>query len=103
MRGKDARSLSVDHAARTVRCDGQSVPLTAREYEILLALLDANGGVVTRERLLERIGVDPVVGFRDRRVDVHVSNLRGKLASLDPHRDFVQTRTGIGYRLDLDP
>lgn len=103
MFGNRRQPLRVDHATRSVEYDGKTAKLTAREYDILLALLDAGGGVVTRERLLERIGVDPVVGFRDRRVDVHVSNLRSKLSGLDPGRDFVQTRTGIGYRLDIDP
>ncbi|MEU9256837.1 response regulator transcription factor, partial [Streptomyces sp. NPDC048270] len=84
--------LSVDHAGRTVRVDGEPVELTATEFNLLAHLLRHAGQVFTREQLLAQVWGYP--GYRDTRmVDVFVSQLRAKLGDASP----IRTVRGVGY------
>jgi transcriptional regulator len=81
--------------SRTVRCDGEQVDLTRREYDLLLFLAEHPRQVFTRQQLLwqlwqQRHGAD-------RTVDVHVHRLRAKLTR--PGQPLVDTVRGVGYRL----
>jgi len=86
--------VEVDHRRREARIDGEVVPLTAREYD-LLAFLSANVGLaLSRRQLLH--GVWGADWYGDERtVDVHVAQLRKKLGSSLP----LATVWGVGYRL----
>jgi two-component system alkaline phosphatase synthesis response regulator PhoP len=87
--------LEVDRGRHTVHWDGHAVTLTAKEFALLVALLEARGRVLTRERLLEEVwGYTYAEGTRT--VDVHVRRLRQKLPGLAP---AVVTVKGMGYRL----
>src|SRR5262245_4158580 len=82
-----AGDLEIDPNARTARIGDRPVPLTALEFDLLLALAQRAGRVVARDALWELAGRgDTVVG--DRTVDVHVSHLRTKLGddAKDPRR-----------------
>jgi len=73
------------------------VPLTALEFDLLRALASRPGFVFSRSRLLERVwGEDHFGG--DHVVDVHVANLRKKLADDPADPRFVETVRGVGYR-----
>jgi DNA-binding response OmpR family regulator len=88
--------LSIDEARHEVLLSGQSVELTAREFELLTTLAGQPGRVFTRLQLLERVWGDAY--YDDHVVDVHVANLRKKLGD-DPARPrFVETVRGVGYR-----
>jgi DNA-binding response OmpR family regulator len=90
-----ARGLRVHPAARAVFLDGQAVPLTRREYDLLQFFCDHPRRVFTRAQLLNFVwGYDMVGG--ERTVDVHVRRLRVKLGDLP----IVSTVRGVGYRLD---
>ena len=89
-----ASGVIVDLDARTVERDGQPVPLTGLEFDILVALIARAGRVVPRSALLELAGRTDVV-VSDRTVDVHVSHLRRKLGD-DPPR-LIRTVRGVGY------
>jgi DNA-binding response OmpR family regulator len=87
--------LEIDAARHTVRWGGQPVRLTAKEFALLLALVEANGRVLTRQALLERVwGYSYAEGTRT--VDVHVRRLREKLPGL---ADRLTTVKSLGYRI----
>jgi len=92
-------ALEVDRARHTVRWEGRAVTLTAKEFALLVALLEAHGRVLSRQALLEDVwGYSYAEGTRT--VDVHVRRLREKLPGLAPH---IVTVKSLGYRLTMDP
>jgi DNA-binding response OmpR family regulator len=77
---------------------GVSVELTRREFELLQLLAEADGLVLRREEIYERVwGYSMVRG--DRSVDVFVRKVRQKLERVAPGRRYVHTHFGVGYRL----
>jgi len=88
-------ALSVDRARHTVEWQGHGVRLTAKEFALLVALLEARGRVLSRQRLLEDVwGYSYAEGTRT--VDVHVRRLREKLPGL---ASAIVTVKSLGYRL----
>ncbi len=86
-------NLTVDPARREVRVGDDEVTLTAREFDLLEYLVRNRGIVMTRERILE--GVWGYADYVDpRTVDVHVRQIRKKLAEGSP----VETVWGVGYK-----
>jgi DNA-binding response OmpR family regulator len=78
--------------------NGASVELTRREFELLLLLAQADGQVLEREAIYERVwGYAMARG--DRSVDVFVRKLRAKLERASPEWRYVHTHFGVGYRL----
>jgi len=87
--------LEIDASRHLVSWERQPVHLTAKEFALLLALVEANGRVLTRQVLLERVwGYSYAEGTRT--VDVHVRRLREKLPGLE---DRLITVKSLGYRL----
>jgi len=92
-------ALHVDHARHTVRWADRPVRLTAKEFALLVALLEARGRVLSRQALLEEVwGYSYAEGTRT--VDVHVRRLREKIPELAPSILTVKT---LGYRLSDEP
>ena len=90
-----AGKLVVDASRRTVTAAGKDVPLTATEFNLLRALAERRGRVVSREDLITLArGED--VAVVDRTVDVHVAALRRKLGRLG---EMIETVRGVGYRM----
>jgi two-component system alkaline phosphatase synthesis response regulator PhoP len=79
--------------------DGESVELTPTEFRLLYALAVDRGRVSTRDELLQRIWGRRET-HRDRTVDVFVRRLRDKIDRVAPRHTFIQTRYGVGYRLE---
>ena len=77
----------------------RSVPLTALEFRLLWFLGEADGKLLTRGQILERVWND-VSGVPTRVVDVHIAALRTKLGDLGALLQISSVR-GIGYRLDV--
>jgi DNA-binding response OmpR family regulator len=90
-------ALELDADARIALVDGHVVDLTALEFDLLHAFAAAPGRVFRREELIERVWGTSYFGG-DRVVDVHVSNLRQKLASAGGE-DLIRTVRGVGYAL----
>jgi DNA-binding response OmpR family regulator len=82
----------------TLENDGKKVTLTALEFRLLWFLGEAEGKLLTRAQILERVWND-VSGVPTRVVDVHVAALRKKLGEVDANMQISSVR-GIGYRLD---
>ena len=88
---------TLDPGARRLMSEaGQPVRLTQAEYRILTLLVGHPGQVITRDQLTEA-----VAGRRwqkdDRSIDVHISNLRRKLARSPKPTDPIRTVRGAGY------
>ena len=93
-------NLRVDLGKHLVRVEERLVELTAKEFDLLIALLQANGRVVSREFLLNRVwGMSQALEVETRTVDVHVGQLRKKLGG---NAKRLVTVKGTGYRFDLD-
>ncbi len=93
--------LLVDRHGHEVTRQGQPVPLTPTEFQLLLTLAEQPGRTFTRLELLERAFGTDFEGF-ERNVDVHVKNLRKKIEP-DPQRPtYIQTVYGVGYKLSKD-
>jgi DNA-binding response OmpR family regulator len=86
--------LVLDADARTLTRRGEPVPLTATEFNLLVALLRARGRVLGRGELLAQAWGQAGYG-PSRTVDVHVAQLRAKLGDDCP----IETVRGVGYRV----
>lgn len=92
--------LSADWERHLVAVSGEPVDLTAKEFDLLKALVEARGRVLSRSDLLDRVwGYDRAASIETRTVDLHVSQLRKKLR--DVGRRIVTVKSA-GYRFDLD-
>ena len=92
--------LHVDFGKHLVKINGAPVELTAKEFELLRALLDAKGRVLSREFLLDRVwGLEQSLEIETRTVDVHVGQLRKKLKG---EAKRLLTVKNAGYRFDAD-
>jgi len=81
---------------------GASVDLTCREFELIQLLGEAEGQVMPREELYQRVwGYAMVHG--DRSVDVFVRKLRQKLERASPGWRYIHTHFGVGYRFAAEP
>ncbi len=90
--------VRIDTGARTVTVDGQPVNLTAIEFDLLRALAEQRGRVLTREQLLEKVWGTNYYGEL-RVVDVHLGHVRQKLG----RSDLIATVRGVGYRFEDEP
>lgn len=96
---RTAGSLRLDLRARRVWNGDQAVELTARELDVLAHLVDADGEILSRARLLASVwGTERDQGTN--LVDVHVSRLRGKLGDA---AWMIETVRGGGYRFRREP
>ncbi len=87
--------LVIDEATRTVRRQGEAVHLTPTEFDLLWALLLADGAVLAREQLLQQVwGYRIISGART--VDSHIRSVRHKLGN-----GVIRTVHGVGYALEL--
>jgi two-component system alkaline phosphatase synthesis response regulator PhoP len=91
----DFRHVRIDIGARRVTVEGHPVELTAIEFDLLKALADSRGRVLTREQLLEAVWGGTYYGEM-RVVDVHLGHIRRKLGS----DKIVATVRGVGYRFE---
>ena len=86
-------SLVLDIIKKKVSIDGEEAPLTKKEFEILLLLLQNKGRVFSREDILGRIWSDEVYVL-DRTIDVNITRLRKKIGI---YGKCIVTRLGYGY------
>jgi DNA-binding response OmpR family regulator len=87
-------ALQVNPAARSVALDGVDVPLTAREFSLLMQLLENRGKVQSRTQLQDAL-YSWSNEIESNAVEVHVHHLRRKLG-----RDLIRTVHGHGYMID---
>ena len=86
-------TLELDTKRIKASIDGQEIPLTKKEFEILKLLLENRGNVFSREEILSRIWKDEAYVL-DRTIDVNITRLRRKIG---PYGEHIVTRLGYGY------
>jgi phosphate regulon transcriptional regulator PhoB len=92
--------IALDEATHQASAAGQALSLTPKEFDLLRALLEARGRVLSREFLLDRVwGYARADEIESRTVDVHVRRLRAKLGA---EGQRILTVKNVGYRLDPD-
>jgi len=91
--------LELDTGLHRVKVDGRVVDLTVTEFDILQALLEHAGYVLSRQELIQRALGGEFQGV-ERTLDSHIRNLRRKI-ELDPRQPrYIRTVYGVGYRLE---
>lgn len=91
--------LSVDLKSRQAKIDGNDLPLTRREFDILEFLLMHPGQVFSREQIYEKVWGCDAEGDSST-ITEHMKNLRAKIAAFDPDTEYISTVWGIGYRFE---
>ena len=92
------RHVKVDAGAHVVTVDESPIELTSIEFELLKALAENHGRVLSREQLLEKVWGGDYFG-EIRVVDVHLGHVRQKL----DNEELITTVRGVGYRFDDEP
>ena len=93
-----SRHVLIDINAHTVSVDDVPVELTSIEFDLLRALAENRGRVLSREQLLEKIWGAEYFGEM-RVVDVHLGHVRQKLG----REDLIAPVRGVGYRFEDEP
>jgi DNA-binding response OmpR family regulator len=93
----DGGKLIVEKEKRIVKANGKEINLTPSEFDILIALIESRGNVLSREQLIEKVfGID--FEGMDRTVDVHIKNLRKKIEEDSKNPKYIITVTKAGYK-----
>jgi len=88
--------LEIDRDARVARVDGDEKPLTSHQFELLVALAENAGRVLSRDALMNLVRGESLEAF-DRSIDVHISRIRAAIED-DPRRPRrILTLRGAGY------
>jgi DNA-binding response OmpR family regulator len=88
--------LEIDRDARLVRIDGEARPLTSHQFELLVALAERAGRVLTREQLMDLVRGEALEAF-DRSIDVHIARIRAAIEDDPRHPTRIVTVRGAGY------
>lgn len=81
-----------------ITVSGEEVTLTRREYLILELLMEHPGKVFTKSNIYESVWNEEFMG-EDNAVNVHISNIRQKLAKVNQEETYIQTVWGIGFKM----
>ena len=93
------RQPEQDADARTVKVNDSEVTLTAREFAILYTLISNPEKVFSKANIFESAWNETFHGD-DNTVNVHMSNLRSKLADAADDADYIETVWGMGYKFN---
>ena len=100
--GLTFQQLRIDVDARRVWKDDEEIELTTIEFDLLHALAEHPGRVLSREQLLQRVWGYDFYG-EDRVVDVHLGHIRKKIETNPSKPELIVTVRGIGYRFEDTP
>ena len=89
-------SLEIDRDARSVCVSGSAVDLTAYQFDLLVAIAERAGRVLTRDQIMEAVRGRELEAF-DRSIDVHMGRIRAAI-EVDPKApQRILTVRGVGY------
>lgn len=89
-------SLEIDRDARTVTVAGQPTELTSYQFDLLLAMAERAGRVLTRDQIMEAVRGRELEAF-DRSIDVHMGRIRAAIEADVKHPRRILTVRGVGY------
>lgn len=92
------KELTLNSETVEVLVKEKNINLTAREFNIPQMLMSYLNKVFTKANIFETIRKAEFLGD-DNTVNVHVSNLRSKIAKIDPDNEYIHTVWGIGYKM----
>ena len=88
--------LEIDPGSRSARIDGRDCVMTSYQFDLLTALAENAGRVLSREQLMEMVRGEELEAF-DRSIDVHISRIRAAIESDPKHPRRIITVRGLGY------
>jgi DNA-binding response OmpR family regulator len=88
--------LEIDRSSRIVRVDGVTREMTSYQFDLLVALAERPGRVMSREQLLDDVKGEPLEAF-DRSIDVHISRIRAAIEDDPKQPTRIVTLRGAGY------
>ena len=89
-------SLAIDRDARTVTVAGQAADLTSYQFDLLVAMAERAGRVLTRDQIMEAVRGRELDAF-DRSIDVHVGRIRQAIEADSKNPRRILTVRGVGY------
>ena len=89
-------TLEIDRDARTVTVGGQSCELTSYQFDLLIALAERAGRVLTRDQIMEAVRGRELEAF-DRSIDVHMGRIRAAIEADAKNPKRILTVRGVGY------
>ncbi len=92
------KDIEIEPEEFRVMAAGQEVRLTKREFMILELLMKNPGKVFTKNNIYESVWNEEFLG-EDNAVNVHISNIRQKLAKVNPKETYIETVWGIGFKM----
>jgi DNA-binding response OmpR family regulator len=92
------KDIILDVDAKTVSVNGIQLKLTAREYDILLLMVSSPHKVFSKANLFESVWNEKYHGDENT-INVHLSNIRSKLAKANRDEEYIETVWGMGYKL----
>lgn len=98
----EAGVLTIDPVARSVRCKGVEVDLTAREFDLLFFFARHPGAVFSRMDLLTQVWGYSHEGY-EHTVNTHINRLRGKIETDPAKPELIRTVWGVGYKFTPEP
>ena len=88
--------LEIDPASRFARIDGRDCDITGHQFDLLVALAENAGRILSREQLMDMVKGEAFDAF-DRSIDVHVSRIRAAIEDDPKHPRRIVTVRGVGY------
>ncbi len=92
-------AMAIDVEKRTVTVAGQTVDLTAKEFDLLLQFAEHPGRVYSRQQLLDLVWGSGHMGY-EHTVNSHINRLRGKIEDNPAEPEYVLTVWGVGYKFN---
>jgi DNA-binding response OmpR family regulator len=89
-------SLAIDRDARTVTVNGTACELTSYQFDLLAALAERAGRVLTRDQIMEAVRGRELEAF-DRSIDVHMGRIRSAIEADPKNPKRILTVRGVGY------
>jgi DNA-binding response OmpR family regulator len=95
------KDIELDESSISVTVKGNPITLTKYEYGLLRLLMSNPKKVFTKNNIYESVWDETFLG-EDNAVNVHICNLRSKLAKVSPNKKYIQTVWGIGFKMQVD-
>jgi two-component system, OmpR family, phosphate regulon response regulator OmpR len=89
-------SLEIDRDARTVQVHGEACELTSYQFDLLVAMAERAGRVLTRDQIMEAVRGRELEAF-DRSIDVHIGRIRNAIEADSKEPKRILTVRGVGY------
>jgi len=89
-------SLEIDRNARTVTVHGDHAELTSYQFDLLAAMAERAGRVLTRDQIMEAVRGRELEAF-DRSIDVHMGRIRAAIEADPKNPKRILTVRGVGY------